>query len=64
MSGDHRPNEGRHRMLRLSHRQADRRLPGLGIAQELAQPHEWRAANVGAGGRGRGLAFGGGHEHR
>jgi len=57
-------DEGRNGMLRLAHGEADCRLAGLGGAKELAQPHEGRAAEVGAGGRGRGLAFGGGHVHR
>ena len=69
----HRADKGGHRMLRLADRQADRRLAGRGIAQQLAQPHERRAAVDGPiagngiggpGGRWRLLAFGGVHEHR
>ena len=64
MGGQHWANERRDGVLRLADRQADRGLAGPGVAQQLAQPHERRAADIGPGGRGRGDAFGGGHEHR
>ena len=40
------------------------RRKGATFAQKFAQPHERRATDIGPGGRGRRLAFGGGHEHR
>ena len=64
MGRKNRAHERRHGMLRLAHREADRGLARFVIAQQFAQPHEGRAANICPGGRGRGLAFGGGHEHR
>jgi hypothetical protein len=64
VGGDHARDECRHAMLRFAHRQADRGLAGLDVAQKFAQPHEGRAANVGPHGRGGRNAFGGGHEHR
>ena len=64
MGGEHGADERRHRVLRLAHRQADGGLAGRQVAQKLAQPHERRAADIGPGGRGGELAFGGGHEHR
>ena len=63
MGGENRADECRHGMLRLAHGQADRGLSGFDVAQELAQPHERRAADVGSGGRSGMNAFGGGHEH-
>jgi len=53
MGRDDWANERRHGVLRLAHRQADGGFAGLAVAQELAQPHERRAAGFGPGGRGR-----------
>ena len=50
MRGEHRPDEGRDRMLRLADREVDRRLARLHVGQKLAQPHEGRAPGRGGGG--------------
>ena len=44
MRGQHRADEGRHRMLRLADRQIDDRLARLDAGNELGQAHEGRAA--------------------
>jgi hypothetical protein len=60
-AGQHRPDERRHRMLRLADRQGDRRLSRRHIRDQLVEASEWRA-RVGQMRRGW-LAFGWGHGH-
>ena len=43
MRGDHRADEGGHRVLRLADRHADRGLSRRRVADQFAQPHERRA---------------------
>ena len=64
MGGQDRADECRHAVLWFAHGEADRGFAGLEVAQKLAQPHEWRTADVGPTRRGRRDAFGGGHKHR
>jgi hypothetical protein len=72
MGGNHRTDEGGNAVPGFANRKADGRFSRRAVAQELAQPHERRAADIGArgGGLGRvsgqrwGDAFGGGHVHR
>ncbi len=52
VGGQHWANERRHAVLRLADGQADGGLAGRRIAQQLAQPHERRAADIGPGGEG------------
>src|SRR5262249_56345264 len=60
VGGENRADECRHAMLGLAHGQANRRLSRLEVAQQLAQTHEWRAADIGSGGGGGGEEVWGG----
>ena len=59
MRRQHRPDEGRDRMLRLADRDVDRRHARLDAGQEVGQPHERRAC---VGDPSGGGAFGNVHE--